>query len=219
MHLTANEDIAIGVVMNKLALALIVFTAACGVIPDDNGGCSMGNLPFSRTITIAPGDPIPPSIINELQDVSIAGARSTYVMKYPMRMLGAPSSSGKLTVAINPAGALTDVVKFISVGSDNERVTVPFVVGDSVISGKISVYGDGAVDITALLTVETQSGAFVADIASGSLVNAPASWSTIVLANIANRVMLDTDVLNVKISNTGGAGTFYVDGLCISQFH
>jgi len=205
--------------MKRISIALIVLLAACGVIPDDDGGCSMGNLPFSRTITINPGDPIPGSIINELQDNAIGGRLPSYTMKYPMRIFAANATNARITIATNPVGGLWDVVKFASVGSDNERFLVPFAVGDTVTSGKISVYGDGAVDITALLTVETQAGTFVADIASGSLTNAPASWSTIVISNLANRVMLDTDVLNLKISNTGGAGNFYIDGLCVSQFH
>lgn len=32
----------------------------------------MGNLPSSRTITLAPGDPIPAALLNELQDRDIA---------------------------------------------------------------------------------------------------------------------------------------------------
>lgn len=33
----------------------------------------MGNLPNSRTITLNPGDPVPSALLNEIQDVLIAG--------------------------------------------------------------------------------------------------------------------------------------------------
>jgi hypothetical protein len=208
--------------MNKTTLALLAFLlSACSVTTEQDEWCQMGNLPFSRTITINNGDPIPPALLNELQDVAVSGARNSYSVKLPMRPFALPSTSGKLTAAVNPVGGQFDVVKFASIGSDNEYIPLPFTVGDTIVSGKIFVYGDGAVDVTALLTVRLHDATFVADVASGTLLNVPAgiSWSTIPIVNIANHQMLDTELLFLKVSNAGGAGNFYIDGLCLTAFH
>ncbi len=219
MHLTSSDALATKCDMNlatKAALAILLALAACIDPPELPIGDCMGSLPDARTITIAPGDPIPGSIINEIQDVIVAGSRSAYSPKYPAACL-AGASVGKFSVVSNPVLGRGYVVKFTSTGGDNDRLAVPFVVGNSMSSGKLSVYGDGAVDVTALLTVVAQDGTFVIDVASGTLNNAPASWSTISIANIASHVMADTEILQLKISNAGGAGNFYVDGLVVTQ--
>lgn len=97
MRLTSHGSVATTWVMNKLIIALAVLSA-CGdnaelasdgmPAPSDatiethttdaaraeSRGC-MGNLPNSRSVTIAPGDPIPPTIIGELQDMIIGAKR------------------------------------------------------------------------------------------------------------------------------------------------
>lgn len=83
----------------KKSITILLFMFACGdnlapdigpdaqvavdaMLPDihapdapDGGGCSLGNLPLSRTVTLNPGDPWPSSLGNELQDASIKGTK------------------------------------------------------------------------------------------------------------------------------------------------
>lgn len=42
--------------------------------PVRENGCAMGNLPLARTDTFTTADPIPPAILNELQDMVMLGA-------------------------------------------------------------------------------------------------------------------------------------------------
>lgn len=216
-HLTPHGD-SVTTGYMKTILAFLIALSACVEQPDKYGDC-MGNLPNSRTVTINTGDPIPAALVNEIQDVLISGAESSFTERYPMTCLGFGNSS-VISGANNPVGAVNVVLKYISAGNDHVWFGIPFTVGNTITSGKISVYGDGAVDITAELFVINQESAGGGPVAAGTLSNVPAgiSWSTIVMANSFNHRLIDGEQLVLKISNGANAGTFYLDSLRVTQF-
>lgn len=72
--------------MRMLVLVLVLFAgcAACeapvpAALPPEEcsssatvGGYEMGNLPVSRTVTLAPGDAVPSNLLNEIEDAFVA---------------------------------------------------------------------------------------------------------------------------------------------------
>jgi hypothetical protein len=228
MHLTSKDAIVNSVHVKTSLVVLLAVLSSCGddlighpdsALPTEDAvidnsveqGC-MGNLPTSRTVTINPGDPIPGTIINELQDMVVGGRRPSYTVKIPFRSLVQTSSTGALTVVDNPSGGTQpfQVVKFISPGSLGCRIALPFTIGDTLTAFSMDVYGNGVVDSNADLEVRDQAGASVASLATVSSGALPASWSVISVATSSTlpRVMLITDVLVIR-PFTAAAGTLH----------
>lgn len=200
----------------KTILALLIALSACVEQPDKYGEC-MGNLPNSRTVTINTGDPIPPALLNEIQDVLISGAESSFTETYPMICIGLGTDS-EISTAPNPVGAINTVLKFTSIGNQHVWFGVPATIGNTITSGKLSVYGDGAVDVTVDLFIVSQGGVTTGALATGSLSNAPASWSTVSIANVSNQTIADGEMLLLKVSAGAGSAVFYIDTLRVTQF-
>lgn len=95
----------------KIAALIIAFVGGCAACETASpgsdtelngtiGGYEMGNLPVSRTATLVPGDPVPPNLLNELQDnlvalnVELSGGIQTL---WPAN----PTLAGDLTVTRN----------------------------------------------------------------------------------------------------------------------
>ena len=108
--------------MPKLSLVLLIaFAAACGdnyvaelspdaavdaapivvdAAPQQQRGCSMGNLPNAVTIVLGDNDPVPSSLLNELQEIAVAGNYKPQTLNIGGEAfcidLGAPTRVGSL---------------------------------------------------------------------------------------------------------------------------
>lgn len=160
--------------------ALQVADAAIDARPDApvNRGC-MGNLPTSRTITINNGDPIPPNLINELQDVIVAGSRSQFRRPfYPTALRTTTTGGGSLTQVANPANAGYAPVCKIVGGQLSVFFVIPADVGDRFIDLEFELYGDGVPDPTIIVNLVNDMHSAPTVISTLNLLNVPAAWTS-----------------------------------------
>lgn len=103
----------------------------------------MGNLPNSRTITINTGDPIPPNLINELQDASIGAKRKSWSRPFYPRFL----ASSNLT--LNASGLFGQPAEtWTSSGVAQAVFNVPtWDEGDRITALKYWAFGNGTTDL------------------------------------------------------------------------
>lgn len=198
-YLTTHVDVATYVNMKNL-LVILIALSACGddtaYAPDaaqhavdaaidtpaqdasENRGC-MGNLPAARTIMINTGDPIPPNLLNELQDVLVGAKRKTFRRPfYPLAIRTTTTGGGSLTGAANPANATYAPTCKIVGGQLSVYFSVPTEEGERLTDFIIDLYGDGTNDpsitIAGFADMNSASaGGFVMN-----LTNVPAAWTT-----------------------------------------
>lgn len=110
-------------------------------------GCpALGNLPVSRTLTLTPSDPIPSSLINEIQDNIIGGKRSQFIRVIQPSFDVENTANFEWEVkTIN--GHLKTV--YTSANSGAGVMYIPFDDGDRIIGVQFDGRGDGIVDISA----------------------------------------------------------------------
>lgn len=139
----------------------------------------MGNLPNSRTITLTDADPVPPDLINEMQDSIVAGARKQWKRPfYPVAIRTTTTGGGSLAGAANPANATYAPVCKIVGGQLSVYFEVPSEEGSRLVDFIVELYGDGTNDpgitIAAFNDMNSASiGGFVMN-----LTNVPAAWTT-----------------------------------------
>lgn len=163
----------------------------------------MGNLPTSRTITLANGDPVPSNLLNEIQDQFVGHKRPAW-----KRSVWPNISSGAANVieAANPAGgALPPVRKFTAAGS--VYLEIPYDDGDTVTSLSFQGYGDGAVDVTVDMSYSSGYGVSQLTLSTQLVItNAAASWTAYSLANFIP-TLLSSGPLSIVIGTN--AANFY----------
>lgn len=227
-HLTPRGDIATNVTMKTIVAILIALSACADDVaysPDaapidaqhadarpqpDSGPdlerlrACMGNLPGSRTITINPGDPIPGSIIGELQDQIIGAKRKAWSRpRGPGFTLqgswAAPSlvtdSLGKTLVAsVSTAGGVTGYIE------------IPFDEGDRIIGLSLQVCGNGAANSVFDVWLGTTAAGLVS-IAGGGYVDVarPNTWATLSAITITPTVLAAGNTLYLS-ANPSAAG-------------
>lgn len=148
-------------------------------LPSGAGGC-MGNLPNSRTLTINTGDPIPPEIINELQDMSIGGNRKLFTRTWwPVFVDGAALSANISYLQANPASGTFSAVNKTT-GIFSGIAPICFDSGDILSRVDVEIYGDGSVDAS-LSVVYAPNMHTVAGVLSAFTPanNVPASWGVL----------------------------------------
>lgn len=138
-----------------------------------------------------------------------------------MRSLVQSSPDGRITLATNPAvGASAQVVKFTTTGGEFERVCIPTEVGDTIMSGAIEVWGNGAMDPLIDLKVRDKNDALVQFVAQSSSFNLPASWTNVSIVNqVSTRTLLATDVLCLDFGFTTSPGSLYLNNLYLTFVH
>lgn len=159
----------------------------------------MGNLPNSRTATLASGDPIPEGLLEEIQDCIINTSRQGFQRTTWAQII---SGAALFTEAANPVGAGSGcpVRKFIAAG------TIMFApnydAGDIIYGFQMQLYGDGAVDasITPLFYagMNTAPGASLAT--PLSITNVPAAWTTYTVAGFSPTTLTAGGILVVQVN-------------------
>lgn len=128
----------------------------------------MGNLPNSRTITINTGDPVPPNLLNEIQDVIVGGFSSSKTEVLAGFDFEVQSGTSSITTEgrrdITSAGGLM-------------MARLPLRTGDRLRSVLMTIHGDNTVDATwaikkiaAAGTATTISSGTFTDVSSSSVV-------------------------------------------------
>lgn len=224
----------------KTILALLIALSACGfdrgyspdaaqhiadaaidspghdAAPVGSRGC-MGNLPTARTITINTGDPIPPSLINELQD-NIAGAKHPGLKEryFPSQF---PCTGSPATCIQNPAGS-TNFAPVWKLPTENVcNAAVPFTVGSRISGFSFDIRGDGVVDVTATVSYYPTIGSGAAaavTIASGGGSNISSTWGEMTLSMVTNQVLGSTGILYLSLEIS--SGTFVYVGMVSPTF-
>lgn len=147
--------------------------------PPQIKGCdTMGLLPKARTVTINPGDSIPGSIINELEDMIIGGKKNSFTRRYYPKFVvqGGWAAGALVTAGIIFPG-------YTSTGVTPAYVEIPYEVGDHLIAMTFQACGNGVVDLQVDLNLFGSYGA--GSLSLGNLTDtnrAGGAWSTATVA-------------------------------------
>lgn len=137
----------------------------------------MGNLPNSRTITINTGDPIPPSIINELEDNLISHSRKQWkrtfwpVLITDTATIGSPVDSGSNVPPLY----------YLAGGTGFTHFAIPADNGDTFVGLEMQVFGNGVGDLVVSIYYGASQGLAGSVIGSMSITNPAASWNLNIL--------------------------------------
>ncbi len=167
-------------------------------------GCpATGNLPVSRTLTLGPNDPIPTSLINEIQDNIIGHKRAPYDVPFrPILHLVNPS--GAVTTVSEPGGLVQQYVYKVPPGT-LIQFDIPFQAGDTFIGFRIELYGDGIVDMGFSVSygaTPTDGWRNIRPVLEVS--NVPPAWVTYPIAPFS-RLTTSTEKLTVALSVNSAA--------------
>jgi hypothetical protein len=175
-------------------------------------GC-MGNLPTSRTATINTGDPIPPNLINELQDMH-AGDRRKMFWRQWFPTCWTSNLGAAPTLVTNPTIGATESalpVWHFAGGSPGAVAftRIPYEGGDIPQSVVVEVLGDGAVDWVATLNILPSIGGTSSTISQNGIgvVNEPAVWSYDASMITIPTTLPNFGTLSFVMSIVSGAGT------------
>lgn len=144
-------------------------------------------LPGARDFTLVDGDPVPPNLLNNLQDMFVGDQRGVF---YPNILPSqfVESSPGFVTPA-NPngigIGAFVPVWK-ITAGTAHALFYIPTQGGDVVSDMWVDLYGDGTIDLT--ITPQVYSGMPSGSptvLATVTINNVPAAWTRYHLGSLA----------------------------------
>lgn len=129
----------------------------------------MGNLPDSRTITIADGDPIPGSIIGEIEDCIIGGKQGArWEWFLPL---------GRAASEINMGWDSNGFIKATSGGAQFDFVPVRTAVGDQILQIGVRMIGTGA-GLSPTLRLYSLNNGARANPASINIPVPAAAWAT-----------------------------------------
>lgn len=229
MHLTSKDSLATNVGMKTL-LAILFALSACGddpaATPDaaqpaadaaidspaaPARGC-MGNLPNSRTITINTGDPIPPGLINEIQDNLVGDKRAQY--RDPQFLACWATAGTAAALAVNPKGTIITnkyPVWQLPAGAGPTVYTarIHFQPGAKIVGFEIELFGDASADITFDVNYSAGIGNNTASSVLNQVVNnTPADWVTQALTVDNETTLAAGGSLYIAMSISGG--TIYV---------
>jgi hypothetical protein len=165
----------------------------------------MGLLPTARTLTFVPGDLIPSAILNEIEDCIIGAKHGPLGFGFFPTAWG---GTGAPTLVANPAASGTAYPVWKFTATALAFAVVPIRIGSRLTSGKISLYGDGAVDVnTVSLSYFPTPAALTAaeiDVAIlGSTLNIPASWQSYTMVQSAPQIAASGGLVLLIVSSTG----------------
>lgn len=126
----------------------------------ESRGC-MGNLPNSRTVTVNTGDPVPPALLNELQDMIVGRKRAPWKRPVGVICMGGPFTAGAV------AGS------FSSTGAGDGVFLIPSDVGDRILGLDIAVAGDATHNVTYKLERATVGSGIITATAIGTVSETP----------------------------------------------
>jgi len=197
---------------------------AIDAAPPRKKGCDMA-LPESRDLTIALGDPVPPELLNRLQDMNV-GDRQTERLRqsFPACWVDIGSTSGVTPPVLvqAPGSGLVPVWRFTTDAGNKlnnfwGRINVD---SDQVVVGAaIEVYGDGVVDWSAGIGYYP-----LGDVGGGSLIagtntvegsgvsNQAAAWSAFELTTDGDVAIPENAVVwvNIQLAATGASQVLHV---------
>lgn len=180
-------------------------------------GCLMGNLPDARTVTLGTNDPIPPALLDELQDMHAGDKRKPFSRGFFPTCWTTTGSAPVLV--INPAGAVLPVWRIDT--AQTVRTRIPYEGGETVLTVSLETYGNGVIDWVGNVEFATDmTGASGFNVASngGGVINQPAAWQTgggFVVSG--GSVVAANGVLWLELVLSGGTGG--VDRLHVGSIH
>lgn len=172
--------------------------------------CQVGNLPYSRTITVDDSDPVPSQLLDEIEDVITGDKRQVFTKNvFPKLLQGTTWTPGVVTAAGVQRFAYTSTA-----ATPNTTFEIPVEAGERLLGFSFYACGDGVADVSGSVNYvpnfTTDSGAF--GLFSFAANNTPAAWTLITSTVIAPAVpALDTSFIVV-------APTASAAGYSISMF-
>ncbi len=132
----------------------------------------MANLPNSRTVTLAPSDPFPSALGNELQDMIIGAKRKAWVSSQYL----APLTMVNFAVSTPGFG----LVSWTS-SSTGASITfgIPYNEGDRLIGIRYWAFGDGVVDSFGGKVQYATTFGTATTLAAWDDINRPAAWGMV----------------------------------------
>lgn len=166
----------------------------------------MGNLPTSRTITLAPDDDVPSALLDELQDMVIIGAHKEF-------SLSVHPCDGHGT-----ATQLSNKLSFYN-GAGNWHLPLGLMEGLSIRQIIFNLFGNGVSDFTDPITLSkmTKAGVVTTEgsIGAGTLINIPAASTEYFMIPAAPVPVNAGDLFDIAFGNTNGAG---IECWCVQLF-
>ncbi len=176
-----------------------------------------GSLPVSRTVTLGPCDPIPTSLINEIQDNIIGHKRPSFRRSFLPQFK--VITGGSFVAAPNPTHPLQYLYQVSTARSlASGQFDVQFEEGDTFTGLTIEAYGDGHSNFGLELDVATSrtSSSFMQG--GGPAAAPPPGWITIALTPPVSRLMAATDTITGILTVSGSpTGNFYI-GQIVASF-
>ncbi len=170
-------------------------------------------LPGARDFTLVDGDPVPPNLLNNLQDMFVGDKRTAFS---PIRFASGWISTVALpTLVANPQGGGMVIPVWHFPGNGTYRTGLSYQVGELVSDFQFDVFGDGVVDWTIDLKHDsdlTAAPTTAITIASGSVNNSPASWTRYTMSVIGsvNPTILQVGYLSLEVFVSGGGVNLYL---------
>lgn len=172
---------------------------ARGPQPADFGGCNfMGNLPAARTITIANGDPVPPDLLNEIQDMIVAANRKPFQRSFYPRFVY--NNTGGFNGASNGQPCL------ISSAATIAFFEICYEPGETISALSIDVFGGGGSTLVMHLDYATGPGAGASVLATVASFTPAASWNPVVFT-VTPQLLAAGGYLHVDVT-TSAAGLY-----------
>lgn len=178
-------------------------TVDAGVPKRPQTECNMGNLPFTRTISLITGDTMPPPLVDELQDQFVNDRRTHFKRQYFPQCWA--SSGASSIVSTDPIG----VPVWALVGTSGTLFTarLTFEPGETFESLEVDLAGDGAVDWAGNLwfsvDVNGTSTGFIATNGAG-VTNEPNAWRADATFTNTPTSLTDGGVLYLQLTISGG---------------
>jgi len=165
--------------------------------PADLGGCAnMGNLPSSRTITINTGDPIPPALINEIQDVIVAASRKPFSRSFYPKFIY--FNTGSFIGSANGQPCLLASAHTIAF------FEICYEPGETLTGLSIDVFGDAALPTLQMhIDYATGPGVAASVLSTVATYTPPQSWQNIVFS-VTPQLLADGSYLHVDVTTSGG---------------
>lgn len=195
----------------------------------------MTNLPSSRDFTLAPGDPVPSTLLNTLQDQIIGDKHSSRVLMFPPIRFQATAGSGNVTFTgsngaaggawttnAGPAGAWeVETSLLVPAGTSIDKIEA-FLKTPSVISPASDSYVVRLLSRTLTVGAPVANQVDLGSVYDGStFTHLPPNLESIQLAGLPVLALVNTVyVLHFKLFQSAALGTvasFYGMGVTLSR--
>lgn len=160
----------------------------------------MNNLPTSRSITVNTGDPIPPALPNELQDMFPNGGRRSAWKRsfYPHFIY---NNAGGFIGSANGQPCL------ISSAATIVFFEIPYDIGDRLTALSLDVFGGGGSTLSMHVDYATAPGVAATVLSTVASFTPAAAWNAVVFPALTPQIVADGSYLHFDVT-TSAAGLY-----------